>query len=448
MVNVRPDLEPGQIFAGKYRIERVLGAGGMGIVVAATHLALDERVAIKLMLGAGKPAAVRRFVREARVTVRLKGPHVARVFDIAALDDGTPFIVMEYLEGKDLSELLREHGRLPIRAAIDAILQAAEALAEAHALGIVHRDLKPANVFLACSPGDSACIKVLDFGIAKWTRSGTEQLELSGVMGSAPYMAPEQIAAPEQVDARTDVWGLGATLFHLLTGTTPFQHERAATPHAMIHAVMHKAPLPPRSLRPALAPEIESVLLRCLQKDPAARFQSMTALRNALAPFGSAALPAALHAPIPAAPAAPHPRSGARRLAIGAAATMPALAAIAAIAAALLDRTPAASGPSEPRVEPAAATVTAARPAPEPAPDDDRPSEHAAPPAAARRTAPGAIDGATAVRPGKHAPATTTQSLPRIAPPPRGVSSTPATPAPAGTPADTSRPKELYGERR
>jgi serine/threonine-protein kinase len=281
-------VQPGQILFDKYRVERVLGAGGMGVVVAARHLALDQLVAIKLMLGTDATAAeVGRFVREARVAVRLRSQHVARVFDVAALDDGTPYMVLEYLEGRDLLGLLRDIGALPVVEAVDLILQACEALAEAHALGIVHRDIKPANLFLVRGADGSHCIKVLDFGIAKWTSAGTERLEASRPMGSAPYMAPEQFAAPSRVDPRTDVWGLGATLFHLLTGVTPFHHEGVDTLHSMLHAVLHLPPQKPASLRPDLPAMLEAVLLCCLEKDPAARFAGVADLAAALAPFGS-----------------------------------------------------------------------------------------------------------------------------------------------------------------
>jgi serine/threonine-protein kinase len=280
---------PGQIVDNKYRIERVLGVGGMGVVVAATHLALDQLVAIKLMLGgaAQSPADVGRFVREARAASRLRSQHVGRVFDVATLEDGTPYIVMEHLSGKDLLQTLREHGPLPVSAAADYLAQACEAIAEAHAQGIVHRDIKPANLFLTRGLDDAPCVKVLDFGISRWMSGSTEQLEPSQPMGSAPYMAPEQLAAPDRIDARTDVWALGATLFHLLTGKTPFHRPGVDTVHAMLHAVLHAPPLPPLELRPNLPPALAAVLLRCLEKDPANRYAHAAALSAALLPFGT-----------------------------------------------------------------------------------------------------------------------------------------------------------------
>jgi serine/threonine-protein kinase len=233
---------------------------------------LDQLVAIKFMLGPEKPAAVSRFVREARVTVRLKSQHIARIFDVAALEDGTPYIVLEYLEGEDLSDVIHERGPLPVGEAVDAVLQTSEALIEAHALGIIHRDLKPANLFVTRNADGSPCIKVLDFGIAKWAESGTEKLHATGVIGSAPYMAPEQIAAPARVDARTDVWALGATLFELLTGTPPFQHDTAMTMHAMIPTLDPpdlQRPLQAATDRPASASPEASAGLRGVERPPA-----------------------------------------------------------------------------------------------------------------------------------------------------------------------------------
>jgi eukaryotic-like serine/threonine-protein kinase len=277
----------GQILLEKYRVERVLGAGGMGVVIAARHLALDELVALKFMLGGGSQADLTRFVREARATVRLRSQHVARVFDVAALEDGTPFMVLEHLDGSDLAQVLRERGPLPVGEAVDAILQACEAIAEAHSIGIVHRDIKPGNLFSTRGTDGSPCIKVLDFGIAKWSSASTEKMDVSQPMGSAPYMAPEQLAATNRVDPRTDVWALGATLFHLLTGKPPFHHDDVDSVQAMMHAVLYRPPMLARAKRADLPEAMESVLHRCLDKDQARRFPSVAALAAALAPFGT-----------------------------------------------------------------------------------------------------------------------------------------------------------------
>src|SRR3954465_531507 len=165
------EVHEGQILAGKFRIERVLGQGGMGVVVAATHLQLDQRVALKFLLpeALSNPEAVERFAREARAAVKIKSEHVARVADVGTLESGAPYMVMEYLEGSDLATWLQQRGKLPVEQAIEFVLQACEAIAEAHALGIVHRDLKPANLFVIQRADGVLAVKVLDFGISKAT---------------------------------------------------------------------------------------------------------------------------------------------------------------------------------------------------------------------------------------------------------------------------------------
>ena len=224
------EVYPGQVLAGKYRIERVLGQGGMGVVVEATHLQLEDRVAIKFWLpeALANPEAVGRFAREARAAGKIKGEHVARVIDVGTLETGAPFMVMEYLHGRDLSAVVREGGPLPPAQAVDAVLQACEALAEAHALGIVHRDLKPANLFVTTRPDGTPAVKVLDFGISKVTNPSSSDHALTkttSVMGSPLYMSPEQMTATRDVDARTDIWAVGAILYELLVGHVPFSAE-------------------------------------------------------------------------------------------------------------------------------------------------------------------------------------------------------------------------------
>jgi serine/threonine-protein kinase len=187
----------GDVLAGKYRVDHVLGVGGMGVVVSATHLQLDQRVALKFMLpvGLAHPALVERFAREARAAARLKSDHVARVLDVGTLDSGSPYMVMEYLEGSDLGSVVAERGPMPVHMAVDCVLQACDAVAEAHAIGIIHRDLKPRNLFLTGRNDGRALVKVLDFGISKH-KTGASDLSLTRtteIIGSPNYMSPEQL---------------------------------------------------------------------------------------------------------------------------------------------------------------------------------------------------------------------------------------------------------------
>jgi serine/threonine-protein kinase len=217
---------PGSIFAGKYRIEKVLGRGGMGLVLAARHLGLDEPVAIKVLLPAMMEVAgmVERFTREARASAKIKNDHVVRVTDVDALPSGVPYMVMERLDGIDLSDHFKSVGPLPIADAVRFLLETCSAIGEAHTMGIIHRDLKPANLFLARRRDGLTAIKVLDFGISKAMQSlGEQTVTVAGtVLGSPSYMSPEQIAAVRDLDGRTDLWSLGVILYQLLTGRVPF----------------------------------------------------------------------------------------------------------------------------------------------------------------------------------------------------------------------------------
>ncbi len=280
----------GEILAGKYRIDRVLGAGGMGVVVAAHHLQLDERVAIKFLLPEmlAQQDAVMRFSREARAAVKIKSEHVARVTDVGTLETGAPYMVMEYLEGADLAELVRR-GPLPISQAVDFVLQACEAIAEAHALGIVHRDLKPANLFLATLPGGVQSVKVLDFGISKLTglsASGGQDsaTRTKALMGSPLYMSPEQMESSKDVDVRSDLWALGIILYELIAGVSPFL---ADTMPELILRIMSSSAPSLRERRPDVPAGLDAAILRCLVKDRAQRWQSVGELAAALSPFGT-----------------------------------------------------------------------------------------------------------------------------------------------------------------
>jgi serine/threonine-protein kinase len=283
-----PVLE-GQVLAGKYRVERVLGMGGMGVVVAAQHLQLDDRVAIKFLLpGAlANQETVARFAREARAAVKIKSEHIARVIDVGTLANGAPYMVMEYLEGSDLAAWLKQMGVLSIDMAVEFILQACEAIAEAHALGIVHRDLKPANLFVIRRPDGTLMVKVLDFGISKTTGVGGPSAEMthtSAVMGSPLYMSSEQLRASKTADSRSDVWALGVILFELVTGRLPFAAESLPE---LIHQIMNEEPLRVRAFLPDAPVAFERAISKCLEKDREKRHQSVGALSVALLPFGT-----------------------------------------------------------------------------------------------------------------------------------------------------------------
>jgi serine/threonine-protein kinase len=284
-------VQEGEVLAGKYRVERVLGVGGMGVVVAALHIGLDERVAIKFLLpeALGNAEAVARFAREARAAVKIKSQHVARVSDVGVLETGAPYMVMEFLQGQDLSQRLRDGGPLPISDAIDFVLQACEALAEAHALGMVHRDLKPANLFLARHADGSPCVKVLDFGISKVTSPSSSGQDFGmtktrAVMGSPLYMSPEQMASSRDVDGRADIWAIGTILYELLSGRVPFLGDTMPQLCAMI---LQEQPPSLRQFRPDVPELLEQTILRCLEKDRNRRFPNVAELAHALLPFGS-----------------------------------------------------------------------------------------------------------------------------------------------------------------
>ena len=218
---------PGDVVLGKYRVERVLGVGGMGCVVAAQHTTLDQLVAIKFLLAkaAKNPQNVQRFTREAQAAARIRSDHVAKVSDIGALPDGSPYMVMEYLEGEDLADRLTRGGALGVPQAVHFVLQACEALAEAHRAGIVHRDLKPANLFVTQLPAGGQRIKVLDFGISKIEvepGKGDNLTKTSTLMGSPLYRSPEQMMSAKDADARADIWALGVILYELVAGSPPF----------------------------------------------------------------------------------------------------------------------------------------------------------------------------------------------------------------------------------
>ncbi len=286
-------LRVGDVLAGKYRVERILGEGGMGVVVAAHHELLDQRVAVKLLYqDIADREAQSRLLLEARAAAKIQSDHVARVVDVDTGADGLPFIVMELLEGADLCAIADARGALPRWLVVDYVLQALEGLAHAHTRGIVHRDLKPSNLFLANRPDGTQIIKILDFGISKTPdpdpAAGTgRHRALTGggtVLGSPPYMSPEQVRSPKTVDHRTDIWALGVVMYELLTNTMPFGGEEMQETFA--HILEHE-PIPIRSLVHGVPEGLEQVVMRCLAKKREQRFADVGELARALAPFGS-----------------------------------------------------------------------------------------------------------------------------------------------------------------
>ncbi len=280
----------GQVIASKFVVEQVLGIGGMGVVVSAKHVHLGQKVAIKFLRkdAAKNREGIDRFLREARSAVGLQSAHVVRVMDVGVLEDGMPYMVMEYLQGTDLNRLLEQRKTLPPQEAVDYVLQGMEAIAEAHALGIVHRDLKPANLFLTRSPDGSPLVKVLDFGISKAAdtmRSQEQSLTAtSAIMGSPLYMSPEQLRSSKNVDVRTDVWALGVILYELVAGQPPFV---ADTVTGLCATIAADPATPLRSVNPGISVVLEAAVMRCLEKDIARRYSTVADLAMALHPLAS-----------------------------------------------------------------------------------------------------------------------------------------------------------------
>ena len=279
----RPPLpQPGDVIGDKYRLERVLGKGGMGVVFEATHVRLRQRLAIKIVRPDAPKFAetIARFSREARIAAKMRSIHTARVIDVDELPGGLPFMVLEYLDGRDLGEELSECGRLGVEDAVDVALQVCDAMEEAHALGVVHRDLKPSNLFV-CRVAGRRVVKVLDFGISK-DSEGERITTSAAYFGTPYYTAPEQLRAAGAADARSDIWSLGVVLFELLTGRLPFE----GGPTEVIAKVVCESAPRAIQFRPELPRDLSRLVERALQREPAKRFGSMREFAQALAPFG------------------------------------------------------------------------------------------------------------------------------------------------------------------
>jgi serine/threonine-protein kinase len=280
---------PGEVIAGRFRVERTIGEGGMGAVVAAENVGMGGKVAIKFLHPhlAVEGEAHERFIREAKVAAQIRSEHVVRVLDVGKTERGLPYIVMDLLEGADLGRVL-ERGPMPIPLAVDCVLQASEALAEAHAQGIVHRDIKPANHWLAQRRDGSPSVKVLDFGISKLMPSDRQAAGITDTkasFGSPAYMSPEQIRSAKRVDHRTDVFALGIVLFELLTRKLPFDADSVA---GILAAIISDPPQSLGRLRPDAPPELERIVRKMIEKDPGHRY-SLAEVAAGLRPFATPA---------------------------------------------------------------------------------------------------------------------------------------------------------------
>ena len=281
-------VEPGTVLAGKYRVERVLGRGGMGIVIQAMHLLLHQPVAVKVLLPEAlrDQQVVQRFLREAQAAARLHSEHVARVIDVGMLEDGAPYMVLEYLEGTDLSRIPRS--QLTVGGIVDLVLQACEALSEAHSLGIVHRDIKPANLFVTQRVHDSPIVKLLDFGISKISSETNQLTATQVVMGMPAYMSPEQIRSSRDADHRSDIWSLGVVLYELLQGSLPFGNDEFPA------LVTQTSPTAPTRNQRTAAGKLDAIVYRCLEKEREKRFANVAELAQAIARYSQSEIQADL----------------------------------------------------------------------------------------------------------------------------------------------------------
>jgi serine/threonine-protein kinase len=278
-----------EVIDGRYLVHDVIGEGGMAVVLSATHLQLDALVAIKFLRPELRdhPESVERFLQEGRASAGIRSEHVARIHDVGEGQYG-PYLVMEHLRGRDLEAVVRDDGPLSVNRAVDYMLQACEAIAEAHSLGVIHRDLKPSNLFLEKRTDGSEFVKVLDFGISKVTRGSSRpaarMTNPALLMGSPAYMSPEQANSARDVDARTDVWALGATLYELLTGRPPFGDGPSQT---LWLRTLTERPEPISRVRPDVPRALDEAIARCLAPKLHDRYSSVAELARAIAQCGT-----------------------------------------------------------------------------------------------------------------------------------------------------------------
>jgi serine/threonine-protein kinase len=284
----------GRVLHDRYKVEKRIGKGGMGIVYLAEHVLLRRKVALKTLSerAFASDELIARFHREATAAAAVGNEHVVGVTDMGQLDDGSYFVVLEYLDGIEVAHAVAEDGPFKVRRAARLIMQLCEALTAVHAAGIVHRDLKPENLFLVEKNGDRDFLKVLDFGVCKARgseRFGERPLTRTGAsLGTPQFMAPEQIENSAAADARTDIYAAGAILFFVLTGRPAF--DDAALPRLFMR-ICSEPPPPIRATRPELPEALEAVIARAMARDPDDRFQSSEELRAALEPFATGDTP-------------------------------------------------------------------------------------------------------------------------------------------------------------
>jgi hypothetical protein len=446
---------PGTVLLDRYDIEAQLGVGGCSLVLRARDRLLDQPVAIKILrtdVGFARDMETR-LMREARAIAQLSSQHVVRILDVGTVDTGAPFLVMELLHGTDLDAVLTRHRLLPPGLAVDYILQACDAFAEAHARGIVHRDIKPSNLFVVDRSDGAKIVKVLDFGISK-SSTPDEELSLTQtalLLGTPAYMAPEQMRSARLADARSDIWALGVVLYQLVEGRMPLKGDNFAD------LVVAASTLPHEPM--TVAPELAPVIARCLAKAPDDRYANMAELAASLAGFTAGEIGRAcvtrtarvlgiaprIPLPISTSVAVVPPAASPWRIAIIAAVAaaiaipatlllargrepappessgrpVPAAVAPAAVAPAAVEPTPAA--PTPPPVVPPPPTPPPPQTAPPPtAPPPTTPPPTAPPPATAAMPAPAASTAAS--RPGSAKPSAAPPTRPRVHRKPRAGS--------------------------
>jgi eukaryotic-like serine/threonine-protein kinase len=290
-------LAAGTVIDGRYRVDEILGEGAMGVVVAAKHVQLGERVALKFLRYSsqgGDDDFRSRFRREAKVSGMLRNEHITRVIDVGIWRDRVPYMVMDYLAGTDLRLVIKREGPLPVARAVDLVVQVCIGISEAHAKGVVHRDLKPSNIFLVPRPDGSDLVKILDFGISKWAagEADLDDLTKTGtILGSPNYMAPEQLVGNPRVDARADVWSIGAILYRLLSGRAPF--ESPSFPRLVAEVTSNRLPPALTAMRPEIPRDLEAVVMKCFARNRDQRIQNVAELAGGLLD--------AVHAPLAAA---------------------------------------------------------------------------------------------------------------------------------------------------